>query len=191
MKTFLMTAAAVCAFAASSAQAATMTFSGVGTASSSGAAYVEDGITMANSSNNNYRYGYQNAGTLHLDQGTSNGIYDFTFGTGAFDLASVDVAVAGGTGIGTFTAFDANNVQIGTASFAASTTGTKNVSLAGITRLHLVATGTHFNIDNLVLNAATGAVPEPATWAMMMLGFGGMGYTLRRRSAKVARIRFA
>lgn len=28
---------------------------------------------------------------------------------------------------------------------------------------------------------ATGAVPEPATWAMMLLGFGGMGMTMRRR----------
>lgn len=29
--------------------------------------------------------------------------------------------------------------------------------------------------------AATGAVPEPGTWAMMLLGFGGIGYSLRRR----------
>ena len=28
-----------------------------------------------------------------------------------------------------------------------------------------------------------GAVPEPATWAMMILGFGGVGCTLRRRRA--------
>jgi hypothetical protein len=26
------------------------------------------------------------------------------------------------------------------------------------------------------------AVPEPATWALMLLGFGGMGMALRRRS---------
>lgn len=26
-----------------------------------------------------------------------------------------------------------------------------------------------------------GAVPEPATWAMMLLGFGAVGFTLRRR----------
>lgn len=29
--------------------------------------------------------------------------------------------------------------------------------------------------------APASAVPEPGTWAMMLLGFGGMGYTLRRR----------
>ncbi len=27
----------------------------------------------------------------------------------------------------------------------------------------------------------TGAVPEPATWAMMLLGFGGIGMAMRRR----------
>jgi len=30
-------------------------------------------------------------------------------------------------------------------------------------------------------NAAISAVPEPATWAMMLLGFGGIGVSLRRR----------
>jgi hypothetical protein len=30
---------------------------------------------------------------------------------------------------------------------------------------------------------ATPAVPEPAAWAMLMLGFGGIGFALRRRKA--------
>ena len=38
---------------------------------------------------------------------------------------------------------------------------------------------------NLVPNGGTGpgggAVPEPGTWAMMLLGFGGMGVAMRRR----------
>lgn len=28
---------------------------------------------------------------------------------------------------------------------------------------------------------AAGAIPEPATWAMMLLGFGAVGYAMRRR----------
>ena len=39
-------------------------------------------------------------------------------------------------------------------------------------------------------SAATAAVPEPATWAMMMLGFGGMGFAMRRKRIST-RIRFA
>ncbi len=40
------------------------------------------------------------------------------------------------------------------------------------------------NADSITvrINAATAAVPEPATWAMMMLGFGVIGYALRRRT---------
>lgn len=39
-----------------------------------------------------------------------------------------------------------------------------------------------------IVTARTSAVPEPATWAMMLLGFGTMGASLRyrRRSKKVA-----
>jgi hypothetical protein len=33
-----------------------------------------------------------------------------------------------------------------------------------------------------------GAVPEPGTWAMMLLGFGAMGVATRRRGAKIARL---
>ena len=39
-------------------------------------------------------------------------------------------------------------------------------------------------------SAATGAVPEPATWAMMTLGFGAVGFAMRRKMA-ATRIRFA
>ena len=37
----------------------------------------------------------------------------------------------------------------------------------------------------------TNGVPEPETWAMMVLGFGGVGFAMRRRSKVSARIRFA
>lgn len=35
------------------------------------------------------------------------------------------------------------------------------------------------------------AVPEPATWAMMIVGFGAVGASLRRRRAMDARVRYA
>jgi hypothetical protein len=51
------------------------------------------------------------------------------------------------------------------------------------------------NMDTLsVASAAVGAVPEPGTWAMMILGFGMVGGAMRRRkaagAARVA-VRFA
>ncbi len=49
-------------------------------------------------------------------------------------------------------------------------------------KLTFVAEGTSDSLggylDNITISTA---VPEPATWAMMLLGFGGLGALLRRR----------
>jgi len=37
----------------------------------------------------------------------------------------------------------------------------------------------------------TPGVPEPATWAMMLFGFGAVGFGLRRRKKQETRVRFA
>jgi opacity protein-like surface antigen len=39
--------------------------------------------------------------------------------------------------------------------------------------------------------AVTGAVPEPATWAMMLIGLGGIGFAIRRRSKAGASVSYA
>ena len=57
----------------------------------------------------------------------------------------------------------------------------------------LNANGYDVGFDRVSLQAAQraeGAVPEPGTWAMMLLGFGGMGVALRRRrkSAYIAQL---
>ena len=39
----------------------------------------------------------------------------------------------------------------------------------------------NFERQNSIQLAAVAAVPEPATWAMMLMGFGAMGVSLRRR----------
>lgn len=71
-----------------------------------------------------------------------------------------------------------------------------SITLGGNT---FVANGFNFAINSLTLNSLgppnaatpgllsanvtslTAAVPEPATWAMMLLGFGGIGVAMRRR----------
>jgi hypothetical protein len=45
--------------------------------------------------------------------------------------------------------------------------------------LRLTSDTNAFEIDNIAVRG----VPEPATWAMMLLGFGAMGFALRRRRA--------
>ncbi len=47
------------------------------------------------------------------------------------------------------------------------------------------SSGNAFEIDNLSI---AGAAPEPAAWALMILGFGATGSALRRRSKFAARL---
>lgn len=49
-------------------------------------------------------------------------------------------------------------------------------------------TGSSFTLDTLIYGsrAAISGVPEPATWAMMILGFGAIGASLRIRRARAA-----
>jgi hypothetical protein len=49
-------------------------------------------------------------------------------------------------------------------------------------------TGTTYNVAARDAFRPTGGVPEPATWALMIMGFGGAGAMLRRRRAAVATV---
>jgi len=55
------------------------------------------------------------------------------------------------------------------------------------TMYRLSYTGNLTTAGNISGNATfTAAVPEPATWAMMLLGFGGIGFAMRRRRRGLA-----
>lgn len=49
--------------------------------------------------------------------------------------------------------------------------------VSNLKSLRLSSTGNAFETDNFTINA----VPEPATWALMLLGFGAIGFGMRRR----------
>lgn len=66
-------------------------------------------------------------------------------------------------------------------------TGTGGTLFSGFT---LGSSANSFEIDNVAVRSP---VPEPATWAMMVFGFGALGGAMRRRGRKSvrARINFA
>lgn len=59
-------------------------------------------------------------------------------------------------------------------SFDAGTTGITSIDVTGRS-----GTQIPFGLSNAAL-FSTGAVPEPATWGMMLLGFAGIGFAMRR-----------
>lgn len=38
---------------------------------------------------------------------------------------------------------------------------------------------------------AMGAVPEPTTWMLMLIGMAGVGFSMRRKEKQTVRVRFA
>ena len=61
---------------------------------------------------------------------------------------------------------------------------TLNAGFTGLTSVRFTALGDgspEFLINNIGVNAPGGAVPEPATWAFMLIGFSGAGVMIRRR----------
>jgi hypothetical protein len=137
--------------------------------------------------------------------GEGGGVFQIFTTAGGAATFSADVAAmftrAGGLGIGlvsvlldgvTMASYDFGDVATATTlrSTLGFTTnlssGTHTVSLQA-TRLFAPARGVASQyFDNVSLNVT--AVPEPATWAIMTLGFGMMGASLRyrRRSVKLA-----
>ena len=51
-----------------------------------------------------------------------------------------------------------------------------------ISGLALATSSNSFEVDNLAISDTLAAVPEPATWALMIVGFGMVGTGMRRRS---------
>jgi hypothetical protein len=128
------------------------------------------------------------------------------FGVGSFDFFNVAISEVGG-GPFTLTSFDIaqsghhsgfppgplvfnaagylNNNEIWRISgplgqfttYAGSSVPVDNVRFFG----GRCCSETGILLDNIVLNSLTSAVPEPSTWAMMLLGFGFVGAAMRRR----------
>jgi hypothetical protein len=56
----------------------------------------------------------------------------------------------------------------------------------------IAASGTDRTFDAFKIGKITvSAVPEPATWAMMIIGFGAIGMAMRSRRAKTAKVSYA
>jgi hypothetical protein len=62
-----------------------------------------------------------------------------------------------------------------------------NVWLIGASRPNLDSRDDGFKLSSITVNSA---VPEPATWAMMLIGFGAIGAGMRRRKANTPRLNF-
>ncbi len=111
---------------------------------------------------------------------------------GTFDFTSIDLTFAfddqnfveGGSSSGGDVTFFFNGSPTGqTVTFdALAGFETFTFNAMDVTSVSFSATSstTNFAFDNIVIGGPMTAVPEPASWAMMIAGFGLVGGTLRR-----------
>jgi hypothetical protein len=109
----------------------------------------------------------------------------FTFNGLDLTYAFNDQNASFGGGLATFT-FD-GGTSVLTRSFD-NLPGfqTFNFDAANLTSVRISSTSP-FQIDNIRLTAVA-AVPEPGTWAMMLIGFGAIGASVRRARRATARL---
>ena len=191
-----------CVMNPSAATAQTITFDGIlanqGDATWFGESYIENGIVFTSSGNrlvsweSDYRYNADPSGRTLFSNDWGSYLNFSVAGGGVFNLYSLDIAgvyntpesgpvafiynIGGNNYSGTFTLDNMVGLQ------------TFNLNLIGLTSfgvqqiLYTGALDTYHGsqVDNVVLDIQS-AVPEPSTWAMMLLGFGSIGYSMRRR----------
>ena len=138
------------------------------------------------------QFGLASNGTSVLLNDRDTSIFLRAVNGSAFSLSSVDVAAAFNNSPASSLTISGFFKGLQTGSLTIANLGAfQTVSTSGFLNVDRVVFdglggGGGFELDNLALGAAS-AVPEPATWAMMLLGFGLIGSSLRnrRRSTKV------
>jgi hypothetical protein len=123
----------------------------------------------------------------------------FSFITPAgFNLTSVDISSI--ATMNPMTNIDFSSVTLNGVDFTTITTGTQefrnllNQALVtgGNNILNVTGTtGGNAAFSGNLSFASTSAVPEPGTWAMMLVGFGAVGYSMRRRKVGYSRLQAA
>ena len=134
--------------------------------------FIPDGVTVAYSNNNPIS---QTVGVTAQAGATYTLMVDFGFRSDTGDLAGMQLVVGGHAVTGTGLALpNSHDWSTYTASYTA------NADDAGkAIRIVLDTTGAQGDWDNVRLSST--AVPEPASWALMLTGFFGLGGALRRR----------
>ena len=172
MKTYLMAAAAVLGLA-SPASAAQYVFNFTTSQQLLGGPVMGSGVFTT--SDTAMTVGGQTAFAITSITGMVNG--------------SMIVAPTTGTSYGNYFTtggffLDGTGVRFNTA--AGTQVSFFNQSTNNLYRVNTISPG-----SSSFVTASSRAVPEPATWAMMLGGFGALGFALRRRSKVATRIRYA
>jgi PEP-CTERM putative exosortase interaction domain len=136
-------------------------------------------------------------GRTDIGEGIFTDIYRFIVDADGFGSGSISTSLSGLT-----TDVDFLSVTINgqTVPIFGQNTDVEFAGISGVAIMagelnELIVSGSSAGLGsyggNLTFTPATAPIPEPATWAMMLMGFGGLGYTMRRSRRANARVQFA
>jgi len=203
MGKLLLTAVAAAALSAATAANAGVTFSGsttgcFGSGCVLGTTATDAGLTFNTGSftQTTNSAGFAGIGGTVNNFGTITLVPDGTDYTGqVFDLL-ISFTLPPGTGSGSFTADLLGSLTsngVGGVNFAFQNSGTQYISdgNGGTYKLHvndLAFSGSlpagELPVTQDINGYIIAGVPEPGTWALMLLGFGGIGFAMRRQRGK-------
>jgi hypothetical protein len=143
-----------------------LTLNTVNLVSSPTGAHIGDGTSVAQTYN--WHDGGDNSGGAFVTLTRVGG--------GLFDLVSFDFLAD--------SVFDVSASGYTTLNLGSSS-GNRIANFIGVSSVTFRGTNNN-QLDNIVVNANTTAAPEPASWAMMVAGFGLVGAAVRRRRTNVA-----
>lgn len=132
----------------------------------------------------------QGAGVAAASGGLTDPL-DISFTGGLINALEFNLnALTGGTVSFSFSGGDSNGVTTGPLTLGANGSNFFNVSGGSFDRIS-ISFGDNASLQDirqvrLAAANAVGSVPEPATWALMILGFGAVAGTMRRRRARTA-----
>lgn len=134
--------------------------------------------------------GFSSAGDLAFFGGK---LYLSASGSTSSSLVDVDLSPVNGTLVGSTGVNDVFGLARGDDGILYGVAGnsvyTMNVTTGAATfKTSYNYAGRGVAFGSAFFAEATGAVPEPTTWAMMMFGFGIAGYSLRRRRTGIAQL---
>ena len=138
------------------------------------------GTGFGETSEPNFAYSSSGGGTINVAGGFTSS-FSFTYGVFVDSTVSIYDGLNGTGALLATTFLAAGNTNL----FAPA-----SINFAGTARsVAITSGGNQFGFDDLVFG--TGAVPEPSVWTMLILGFGAVGATMRRRTVTVRSTAFA
>ena len=162
-------------------------------------------LTFAGTSGNSYVFNYLLTNTSGAPA-TSSSVTAFGFNidpnallssstvTGAFDVVSTGTLSQGYSLEMCFKNGQNNNCAGGNNGVTLGTSGSGTINLGfsslpqSVTLSDYLLRYQQVNGSGSAVGSPVAAVPEPATWAMMLIGFGAIGFSMRRRSPILAQI---